>query len=491
MFTHCCVPLHRILKHRSDLRIVISSATINAKDFENYFSDKYSTSILSVDGRQYDYEVVYSQQNVDDYVESAVNTAININKNENEGDILIFLTGREDIDRGLQMLSDITIGKNDTRYLKLYGVPLHAGLKPEEEMKVFESTPARMRKVIFSTNVAEASVTIEGIKFVIDTGLVKTRRFDVNQGIEVLETVACSKQSLTQRAGRVGRTMNGKCFRLFEEKEMDNLEEKIVPDICKSELSSVILQLKVLGVVNVVRFEYLDRPPSKLLMWALENLYINGCMDEEGELTDLGKKLGEMPIDLKMAKMIVNGDKYGCTSEMITIAAMMSVQNPFSYGNGIGELERRKFVAEEGDHLTLLNGYNGFVKYGKSSKSFANKHKMNFKVMSRAVYIRQQLKIYMNKFGIKEVSCEGDEKRIRKCIYESYKENVVRSLGNGDYEELRSGMKLRAHPSSVLFDREPKSKYLIYNEKFISKGIYLKDLTVIDVDWLIEEKDSH
>ncbi|TIA69361.1 hypothetical protein E3P91_03646 [Wallemia ichthyophaga] len=473
---------------KPDLRIVVSSATLTAEKFVDFFGGPEKCGAITLDGRMHPVEVSYTKEPVSDYVRAAIDTVVGIHDTQGGGDILVFLTGRDEIDRALQMLSDTMIGSR-RQPESLMGLPLHAGLTSEEQLKIFQRPPMGVRKVVFSTNIAEASVTIDGIRYVVDSGFVKLRHFNPSTGIDILSVAPCSKASLTQRAGRSGRTAPGKTFRLFPESALSRLDESTLPEICRTDLTGFILQLKALGISNVLRFDYLDSPPSSMLVRALELLYALGALDDNGHLTlDLGMKMAEMPLDPMMAKILLNSVSFECSEEILTIAAMTSVQNPFLTHDGQGELERRKFVAEEGDHLTLLNAYNSFVTIGRSSSRWAGQHRLNFKALSRAISIRSQLSKYLEKYGLNpRLSAGVDQETIRRCLVSGYFKNAAKFNPDGTYTIINGNQIVHAHPSSVMFTRSPPTKWVIFHEIVETTKIFIRDLTIIKDDWLTDE----
>jgi ATP-dependent RNA helicase DDX35 len=271
----------------------------------------------------------------------------------------------------------------------LMPLPLYAGLSTEQQMYVLEEAPENTRKVILSTNIAEASVTIDGIVYVVDSGFVKLRAFNPLTGIETLTATPVSRASATQRAGRAGRTKPGKCFRLYTEASFHSLEEATVPEIQRSNLAPVILQLKALGIDNIVRFDFITSPPAELVIRALELLYSLGALDDYAKLTKpLGTRMAELAVEPMMAKTLLSAPSFGCLSEILTIAAMTSLGgNIWFHDDEKKKMEtaRRKFSVEEGDHLTLLNVYQAFVTKGRKEARFCHDNYINFKAMTRAV----------------------------------------------------------------------------------------------------------
>ncbi|KLO12032.1 P-loop containing nucleoside triphosphate hydrolase protein [Schizopora paradoxa] len=484
--------LKKIRRKRPSLRVIVSSATLDASRFLDYFNagnKEGEATIVSLEGRMFPVEVAYAQEPVHDYVKKAAETAWAINlQSDKKGDILIFLTGREDIERCLDFLSDL-MPTLPQRAKKLEPVPLHSGLTAAEQMAAFEPAEPGSRKIIISTNIAEASVTIEGVSFVIDCGFVKIRAYNASTNLATLATVNISLASATQRAGRAGRTQAGICYRLYPESALKSLLPNTPPEITRTDLMTPILQLKSLGIDDLMKFEWVTGPPAENVLRALESLYTAGMIGEDGRLTPTGEKVSECPVEVNIARMLFASKDMKCGEEIVTIAAMTTIQDIFIIPDGsagaLAELERRKFTAEEGDHLTLLNAYNAFIKHGKSS-GWCKSHALSFKAMSRAVSIRTQLKKYMQRFNLPLESCEGDAKRLRKCLVSGYWRNGARWVADGTYRSVKDDTVLHVHPNSVLFTRKVRSGWVIFHEMEETKKTQIRILTEIDSDWLLE-----
>ncbi|KAH9079259.1 DEAH box polypeptide 35 [Lactarius deliciosus] len=231
-------------------------------------------------------------------------------------------------------------------------VALHSGLSMAEQMQVFEPTPPDSRKVVVATNIAEASITIEGVKFVVDCGFVKIRTFDGSIGLSSLKVVPVSQASAIQRTGRAGRTSEGLCYRLYPFSTYNQLSTVAIPEISRTELSSAILQLKALGIDNFMKLQWLTIPPSDAIAQSFSSLVIHSIIDDDGRMTSLGSKVAEIPLDVKAACVLLNSHHFRCGEEILTILAMTAVQDVFIIPSGaagaLAELERRKFTAEEG-----------------------------------------------------------------------------------------------------------------------------------------------
>ncbi|KAI1790692.1 pre-mRNA splicing factor [Ganoderma leucocontextum] len=483
--------LKKIRRKRPSLRLIVSSATLDAAAFLNYFmagNGPNEAAIVSLEGRAYPVQVAYLQEPVPDYVQMAAEVVWKIHLQQTTGDVLVFLSGREEIDRCLQQLAEMlpTLPRHATRLTLL---ALHAGLTTDEQLRVFEPAERGSRKVIISTNIAEASVTIEGIKFVVDSGFAKIRTCNPSTGMSSLTTAPISQASATQRAGRAGRTSAGLCYRLYTERAFEQLQPTTPPEITRTDLTTPVIQLKSLGIDDLMKFEWVSSPPAESVLRALEGLVNAGMIDSDGRLTVIGEKVAECPVEVNIARMLFSSKDYTCGEEILTIAAMTAVQDIFIIPEGpagaIAELERRKFTAEEGDHLTLLNAYNAFTRYGRSS-AWCKAHALSFRAMSRVVSIRSQLKKYMQRFGLSLDSCEGDEKRLRKCLVTGNWRNVARWMADGTYRAVRSETVLHVHPNSVLFTRKPRTGWVIFHEMEETKKTQIRLLTEIEPDWLLE-----
>lgn len=377
------------------------------------------------------------------------------------------------------------------RTQKLVPLPLYAGLSTEQQMAVFESAqPPTARKVIISTNIAEASVTIDGVVYVVDSGFVKIRAYNPYTGIETLTATGISKSSAIQRAGRAGRTQPGKCYRLYTEDAYQNLGETSVPEVQRSNLAPVILQLKALGIDNIVRFDFLTNPPSELVSRGLELLYSLGALDDYARLTKpLGYRLAEIPLPPMTGKILLNSSNFMCESEILSIAAMVAAHPIYISHDDSSSAHpqaRRKFIAQEGDHLTLLNIYTAYTSHPHGTKPpiWCHQHSLNARSLARAFSIRAQLKRYMDKFALPPL--KGSEKhdvekipleeRIRRCIASGLFANAARMQPDGTFIGVGGGLRMWAHPSSVLFDR--RVDWVVFEEVVeTGRKVFIKDVS--------------
>lgn len=496
--------LKKVLRRRPDLRLIIASATIEAKSMASFFSSrkksrgleveqsgpKTEPAILSVEGRGFNVETFYIEEPVADYIQAAVSTVMSLNQQEPIGDILVFLTGQDEIDTAVQLLTEEAqnLGKPSPGLLVL---PLYSGLSRAEQDLIFSPTPRGKRKVVISTNIAETSLTLEGIVYVVDSGFSKQRFYNPLSDIENLVVAPISKASAKQRAGRAGRVRPGKCYRLYTEdyfvKEMSN---EGIPEIQRSNLVSCVIQLKALGIDNVLGFNWPASPSPEAMIRSLEILYSLGVLDDDAKLTSpTGFQVAEIPLDPMISKMILASSDLGCSEEIITIAAVLSLQSIWISSRGQQrELDEAKlrFAAAEGDHVTFLNVYKGFLQSSKSSK-WCHKNFINYHAMRKVIEIREQLRRISQRIGISLKSCEGNMQVVQKAVTAGFFANACKLEAyshNGMYKTLRGSQEVHIHPSSVLFRVNPK--WVVYHSIVSTDRQYMRNVMSIDPSWLRE-----
>ncbi|XP_019056554.1 PREDICTED: probable pre-mRNA-splicing factor ATP-dependent RNA helicase DEAH2 isoform X3 [Tarenaya hassleriana] len=321
--------LKEVLKNRPDLKLVVMSATLEAEKFQEYFS---GAPLMKVPGRLHPVEIFYTQEPERDYLEAAIRTVVQIHMCEPPGDILVFLTGEEEIEDACRKINrEVSNIGDQVGPVKV--VPLYSTLPPAMQQKIFESAPPPStedgppgRKIVVSTNIAETSLTIDGIVYVIDPGFSKQKVYNPRIRVESLLVSPISQASAHQRSGRAGRTRPGKCFRLYTEKSFQNdLQAQTYPEILRSNLANTVLTLKKLGIDDLVHFDFMDPPAPETLMRALEVLNYLGALDDEGNLTKLGEIMSEFPLDPQMAKMLIVSPEFNCSNEILSISAMLSI----------------------------------------------------------------------------------------------------------------------------------------------------------------------
>ncbi|KAF8950146.1 P-loop containing nucleoside triphosphate hydrolase protein [Flammula alnicola] len=495
--------LKGIAKKRKDLKIVIMSATFDALKFQKYFSKRSNTDVplFKVPGRTHPVEVLYTQEPEPDYVEAAIRTTLMIHRAEEEGDILLFLTGEAEIEdacRKIKLEADDLINQDPGSAGPLVCIPLYSSLPRQQQQRIFDPPPAAIkggppgRKVVVSTNIAESSLTIDGIVYVVDPGFSKPKVYNPRIGIESVLVSPISKASAQQRAGRAGRTRPGKCFRLYTEKNyMNKLEEETQPEILRSKLSNTVLELIKLGVKDLISFDYVDAPSPEALMRALELLNYLAALDDDGNLTPLGGLMAEFPLDPQLAKLLIVSPEFKCSNEILTIIAMMSV--PIVWLRPPGTTQRREadaakalLTVPDGDHLTLLNVYNQYV-LNLHVKNWAWNNYLSLRALQQAESIRSQLKRIMERFDIEAISIKDEKKlfvNIRQALVCGFFMQVAHKEGEkGNYITVKDNQVVALHPSCGL-DTQPE--WVLFNEFVLTTRPYIRTVSEIKAEWLIE-----
>ncbi|KAH7843417.1 hypothetical protein Vadar_016393 [Vaccinium darrowii] len=475
--------LKQLVKRRPDLRLIITSATLDAEKFSGYFFD---CNIFTIPGRTYPVEVLYTKQPESDYLDAALITVMQIHLTEPEGDILVFLTGQEEIDHACQCLYERMkgLGKNVPELLIL---PVYSALPSEMQSRIFEPAPPGKRKVVVATNIAEASLTIDGIFYVIDPGFAKQNVYNPKQGLDSLVITPISQASAKQRAGRAGRTGPGKCYRLYTESAFHNeMSPTSIPEIQRINLGMTALTLKAMGINDLLSFDFLDRPSSQALSSAMKQLYSLGALDKEGLLTKLGRKMAEFPLDPPLSKMLLASVDLGCSDEILTIIAMIQTGNIFyrpREKQAQADQKRAKFFQPEGDHLTLLAVYEAW-KAKNFSVPWCFENFVQSRSLRRSQDVRKQLLTIMDKYKLDVVSAGRNFIKIRKAIAASFFFHAARKDPQEGYRTLVENQPVYIHPSSALFQRQPD--WVIYHELVMTTKEYMREVTVVDPKWLVE-----
>jgi ATP-dependent RNA helicase DHX8/PRP22 len=296
------------MTQRDDLKLIVTSATLDADKFSEYFNDSF---IFRIPGRMYPVKVLFSKQPQSDYLEDALTTVQQIHLQEPKGDILVFLTGQEEIDTACQVLYERMKALGDD-IPELIILPVYSALPSDLQSKIFEPAPEGTRKCIFATNIAEASLTIDGIFYVVDPGFAKIKVYNPKLGMDTLEVAPISQASSLQRAGRAGRTGPGKCFRLYTEDQYNNeMLPTTIPEIQRTNLANTVLVLKAMGINDLINFDFMDPPPVQTLITAMESLFNLGALDDEGLLTKLGRLMAEFPLAPQLSKMLLTAVDLG------------------------------------------------------------------------------------------------------------------------------------------------------------------------------------
>ncbi|EKX51695.1 hypothetical protein GUITHDRAFT_157138 [Guillardia theta CCMP2712] len=483
----------RLQKSRQEssfpLKVVIMSATLEAEAYSRFFLD---CKIVKVPGRMYPVEVLYTPEPQPDFLDAAVVTCLQIHLEEPRGDVLCFLCGQDQIEDAAKVLQERSRALPPSCD-KLMPCPLYAALPPSEQMHAFAPAPEGTRKIILATNIAESSITIDSIKYVVDNGLVKARIYDPKHDMESLHEelqnacIPISKAQAKQRAGRAGRVSSGKAYRLYTEAQFEELSAAAVPEIKRCRLSSMVLQLFVMGIDNLMEFEFMDTPPILLLTKALEQLFLLQALDKNKTLTDLGRKMAMLPLEPPYAKLLLSSSKFSCSEEILTIVAMLSVDSIFF--NPAGKREeaaraRHLISSADGDHMTYLKVYDGWLK-SKKDREWCHQYFINSRNMKKVEDIRNQLQGYCKQGKIPLVSCEQELTAVARCLCTAFYSNTATIAPDGkSYRMEVTAQEVYLHPSSVLFGRRARS--VVFDELVLTSKLYMRHCTVIDVGWLAE-----
>lgn len=473
-----------IARFRPDLKLLISSATLDAAKFSSFFDD---APIFRIPGRRYPVEIYYTKAPEADYLQAAIVSVLQIHLTQPAGDILVFLSGQEEIEAAQETLQD-KVRRLGSKIKELVVLAIYANLPSEMQAKIFQPTPEGGRKVILGTNIAETSLTIDGIVYVIDPGYCKQKSYNPRTSMEALTVVPISRASANQRAGRAGRVSAGKCFRLFTSWSYQNeLEESPVPEIQRTNLGNVVLMLKSLGINDLLNFDFMDPPPAETLIVSLEQLYALGALNHKGDLTLTGRKMAEFPLDPMMAKTLIASEKYGCTEEIMTIAAMLGVNSAVFYRPKDqivhADNARTNFFFPGGDHLTLLNVYDQWAATDYSTQ-WCFENFIQHRSMKRARAIRDQLQGLLERTEIELVTNPMEHVGIRKAITAGYFYHTGRLTANGIYKTVKHQQSVSIHPNSSLFEVQPK--WVIYHELVQTSKEFMRQVIEIENKWLVE-----
>lgn len=491
--------LKEVVGRRPDLKIIIMSATLDAQKFQRYFMD---APLLAVPGRTHPVEIFYTPEPEQDYVEAAVRTVLQIHATEAEGDILLFLTGEEEIEdaaRKIALEGDEMVREADAGPIKVY--PLYGSLPPHMQQRIFDPAPPPRRpggrpgrKVIVSTNIAETSLTIDGIVYVVDPGFSKQKIYNPRIRVESLLVSPISKASAQQRAGRAGRTRPGKCFRLYTEGAFKKeLIESTYPEILRSNLSSTVLELKKLGVDDLVHFDLMDPPAPETLMRALEELNYLACLDDDGNLTPLGRLASEFPLDPALAVMLISSPEFYCSNEILSITALLSVPQvfvrPAAQRKRADEM-KNLFAHPDGDHLTMLNVYHAYrgSDAQANAKQWCHDHFLSLRSLQSADNVRSQLLRIMEREDLEMMSTPFEDKKyyenIRRALCAGFFMQVAKkdTGGKSQYLTIKDNQNVLLHPSTVLAH---EAEWVLYNEFVLTTKNYIRTVTAVKPEWLL------
>lgn len=482
-----------------EFKLIVTSATLDAERFSSYFGQ---APVFTIPGRTFPVDVLYSKHHVEDYVDAAVRQVLTVHLSSDlQGDILVFMTGQDDIEATCHLLEERLLELAEdakqcgTTQAPLLILPMYSQLPADLQSLIFDPPPAGTRKCIVSTNIAETSLTVDGITHVIDTGFSKMKVYNPRLGMDTLSVTPISQASSNQRAGRAGRTSSGSCYRLYTEHQYRNeMLRAAIPEMQRSNLTAVVLQLKALNVDDLLQFAFLDSPPKDTLLNSMYQLWLLGALDNTGQLTSQGRQLAQFPLDPPLAKMILTASQseMHCTAELLTIVAMLSVPQIFFRPQNDpkraqeADAVREKFQVCESDHLTLLHVYQQWLA-NQCSSVWCTRHYVHAKAMKKVAEVRLQLCDILKELRIPEVSCGLSEwDSVRRCIASAYFHHTAQFKGIGSYVNLRSHLPIHLHPTSALCSLGTQPDFVVYHELVLTSKEFMRNVTQVQPEWLAE-----
>lgn len=492
-------------RRKTELKVVIMSATLNVEKFSQFFN---SCPVFSIPGRVYPVAIQYcsSNESFDNkhltYMSQVTRTVMTIHLEQPEGDILVFLTGQSEIEsvcNRLFKMAETIDYDHDVECKDVRGVlilPLYGALPTEQQQRVFEPVEQNIRRIVVATNIAATSLTIDGVVYVVDSGFVKQQVYNPRTGLDHLDIVPIAKSEAVQRSGRAGRTKPGKSYRLYSETFFGEMEEATVPEIQRSSLTSVVLDLKCMGIPNVIEFSYVDPPEEKMLLEALRQLYYFQAIDENGRITSLGKQLVEFPVQASLGRVLIRSKQLGCEDAVLPIIAMLSVESIFIRPSNKQEAKRALTVHKElteagggtSDFATLLAIYRLAVE-SRNCRQWCKEHCLHFRGIKTAQSIHEQLSAILTR---QKVSQDKDQNslplshRVRQSLCYGLFCNTARLSPNRHSFRTMDGHCTSAyvHPSSTLFGVEKSLDWVVYFELVETTKTYMRTLCPVRYAWV-------
>ncbi|WVQ95704.1 hypothetical protein IAU59_002803 [Kwoniella sp. CBS 9459] len=486
-----------------ELKLVVMSATLDPSKFQAFFGT--GRDALLVKGRMYEVTTQHVANHVDDFIEAAGRQVINIHCGRgNEGDILVFMPGSDEIENCVELLR--RVGKQlpeDQKQLQV--LPLYAALPPSAQAKIFSPTPKNTRRVIVATNIAETSMTIPGVAYVVDTGYKKEKEYiyRTSGAIEQLRKKGISKAAAWQRTGRAGRERAGHCYRLFTKKAFEGMPEFDAPEIQRCNLSSAVLQLIAMGQ-NPFEFEYIDNPGRDAIAAAFQTLAGLEAISSPTDLTPLGRQMLRFPLDPPHARILISSFSLGCTNEIIDILSLINAGGTVFLDRPNDREEastaKAKFIHRDGDHLTALNVFRLYIALresklsDKSSKGlgqgqgvvgWCKDNFVNGKTLVQALKIRDQLRELCEKAGHDwRVSAGSESAGVLRALLSGLFMNTAVIQADGSYRQTAGSLTVKIHPSSVLMSKRVPA--ILYDELTITSAFYARNVSSFEQHWLTE-----
>lgn len=495
--------MKRLIKLReSNLKVLITSATLDGEKVSRFFSN---CPIVNVPGKLFSVEIHHSSERPKSYIEASLKTALDIHIGEPEGDVLIFMTGQDDIEKLVSKLEERIQKLEEGTCMDALVYPLHGSLSPELQIRVFSPPPPNCRRFIVSTNIAETSLTVDGVVYVIDSGFVKQRQYNPSTGMYSLDVVQISKVQANQRAGRAGRTRPGKCHRMYPSVAYkDDFLDATVPEIQRSSLAGSILYLKSLDLpdIDILKFDFLDPPSFEALEDALKQLYLIDAIDEEGSITSLGRTMGELPLEPSLSRTLLEANECGCLSQALTVVAMLSAETTLLVGQSKSTEKKRKHTPSNlpdgsglGDHIQFLQIFELWHQTDYNT-DWCKENNMQVRGMMFVKDVRKQLCQIMQKIAKGSMDVKISRKRredqdyrsLRKALCSGFTNQLAeRMLRHNGYRTLGFKSSLvQVHPSSVLRADEDGMfpNYVVYHELIATTRPYMRNVCAVEMHWV-------
>ena len=483
--------IKQVLSQRPDLKLIVTSATIDAQRFSRHFND---APVIEVTGRMYPVEICYrpllASDEEDDNIQRAILHAIDELLALGPGDILVFLPGEREIREIAETLRKYHFNQLRSAYIGVEILPLFARLSFTEQERVFQAGSGR-RRIVLATNVAETSLTVPGIHYVVDTGWARVNRYSYRNKVEQLVMEKISRASANQRAGRCGRVAEGICIRLYSEEDYQARAEFSDPEIFRSSLASVILRMKALKIGHVESFPFLESPSPRMIADGYQLLAELGAIDNGRQLTEIGRRLAKFPIDPRVARMVLAAKHENCLHEMLIIASALSVQDPRDRPldkQAVADQAHLRFKDERSDFLSYLRLWNLFdelLRHKKSTRKLIIQCRDNFLSYRRLREWREihgQLHVLVSEMGFRPNQIPASYDEIHRALLSGLLGNIgFKSEKEGEYLGAR-GIRFSIFPGSVL--RRGKAKWVVAAELVETTKLYGRCAAQIEPNWL-------
>jgi ATP-dependent RNA helicase DHX8/PRP22 len=506
-----------VINRKGDLRLLITSATLDTKQFSSYFNN---CPVFAVHGRCYPVDKIYQPSRMEKRVENSVKLAIRIHLHESPGHILAFLTGFEECEQACKLcfrkLEELASkGKNVPPLLIM---PLYGAQNTEEQAQIFEKAPENCRKMIFCTNIAETSLTVDGIGYVIDCGYVKQKIYNPKTSMDSLNIVPISKVQAIQRAGRAGRTGPGKCIRLYTEQFFESQMSNItIPEILRVNLATTILTLKSMNIDNVLEFDFMEKPGKEAILEALKQLFFLQAIDTDGKITKLGRESAKFPLECSYTRALIASKFFNVKDEMTILVSLISTEGIWYNVNKYDE-ERRavfdqkkiEFLDNFSDHISYLNIYKEW-EFNGFSEDWCKANFLQYRALKQARNIKEQLDDYMSKvnyrdcedyFNMKNIQIlctevekdknlddyEKINKLMRIALCQGFFMNAARKIPNTtDYLRISDGSVVTLDSYSGIVIKDMKPDLVIFTELGgTNTKAVMKQVSIIEIKWINE-----